>query len=213
MYTQPCCLLAAHCFFITTPYVPCILFTTLGALLLVYLISASQKLAFNDPLTGIPARNAMESDLRNLGRRYSIAMLDIDHFKNVNDEFGHVIGDDVLKLIAKKLEQLSGQGKVYRYGGEEFAIIFKGQRAADAQDYLEFLRAAIEHYEMYTRLNNSHVSDSALANEVDSEKVKVTISIGLSDNQKLSTPAEVIEAADNALYEAKDKGRNRIISR
>ena len=199
--------------FSNIPYITCILFSALGALLLIYLISASHKLAFNDPLTGIPARNAMESDLKNLGRKYTIAMLDIDHFKKVNDDYGHVIGDDVLKLIAKKLEKLTGQGKVYRYGGEEFAIIFKGQNKSDSKDYLEFLRAAIERYEMCTLSNTNHVSDKVDDRDNRSDTLKVTISIGFSDNRKLSDPGKVLEAADYALYEAKEKGRNRIISR
>lgn len=213
-------------------HISSVFFSAFAVIQLFYLVSSSQRLAFDDPLTGIPARNAMESDLLKLGRRYSIAMLDIDHFKLVNDRHGHIVGDDVLKLIAKKLVTLSGGARVYRYGGEEFAIIFRGQRAKHAHDYLEFLRAAIEQYEMRTIPPTKDVS-SAVTKKTHStqnakgsstykgpltkgplakEALKVTISIGLSDNDQLNSPSEVLAAADKALYDAKAQGRNRVVS-
>ena len=213
-------------------HISSVFFSAFAVIQLFYLVSSSQRLAFHDPLTGIPARNAMKSDLLKLGRRYSIAMLDIDHFKLVNDRYGHIVGDDVLKLIAKKLVTLSGGARVYRYGGEEFAIIFRGQRAKDAHDYLEFLRAAIEQYEMRTIPPPKNVSPTATKEPrsaqttngsftgkepltkgpLAKEALKVTISIGLSDNDQLNSPNEVLAAADKALYDAKAQGRNRVVS-
>ncbi|MCL9779840.1 GGDEF domain-containing protein [Vibrio sp. S4M6] len=200
--------------FSQSPHITCTSFSLLGAYLLISLVSTSHRLAFHDPLTGIPARHAMENDLKNLGKRYSIAMLDIDHFKKINDQYGHVIGDDVLKLIAKKLEELSGDGKVYRYGGEEFAIIFKGQYSTDARDYLELLRVAVEHYEMVCHERKEIMCKqrrSLINTGCTDSNIKVTISIGLSDSQNRHTPNDVLEAADRALYIAKEQGRNRMI--
>src|SRR5208282_2380883 len=75
---------------------------------------------------------------------YSIAMVDIDHFKRCNDTYGHDTGDQALRLVASKLARVSGGGQAYRCGGEEFAILFPGRTTADVLGHLEDLRAAIE---------------------------------------------------------------------
>lgn len=93
---------------------------------IIALFEASYSLAFHDTLTGVLSRRAMEQEILRLGNKYTVAMVDIDHFKRVNDTYGHQIGDDVLKMIASLINKNIQSGKVFRYGGEEFAIIFPG---------------------------------------------------------------------------------------
>jgi len=75
-----------------------------------------------------------------MGRRYVIAMLDVDHFKSFNDTYGHDVGDQVLKMVAAKINGVKGGGKPFRYGGEEFTVIFPRRRLAEAIPHLEEVR-------------------------------------------------------------------------
>src|SRR2546426_9194380 len=104
-------------------------------------------MAYEDTLTGLPARRALNEALLRLGGQYSVAMIDVDHFKRINDRHGHDVGDQVLKMIAAKLAQVSGGGKAYRYGGEEFAVIFPGRKAEECLADVEALRGVVERSE------------------------------------------------------------------
>lgn len=209
-------LLAASTFvFFHITYISSTMFSVAGILLLVYLLSASYELAFMDTLTEIPGRLALESDLKHLGRRYTVAMLDIDHFKSFNDTYGHDTGDDVLKLVASKLQTVGGRAKVYRYGGEEFTVLFKGKYAEDTRDHLELLRASIENYDMVLRNQDARPKDDKVGSKKrgaakKQDYVNVTISIGVADSTESNKVSEVMKAADNALYKAKKAGRNRV---
>jgi len=125
--------------------------TAAGVILLVSLLQESHRMAFHDPLTGLPARRALEERLSGLGPAYAIAMVDVDHFKRFNDEHGHDIGDQVLKLVAARLAEVGGGGTAYRYGGEEFAVLFPNRRIDEAHVHLETMREAIENYRMAVR--------------------------------------------------------------
>jgi diguanylate cyclase (GGDEF)-like protein len=197
------------------PHISSILFTICGVLLIVYLIKAGQQMAFNDRLTNLPGRRALEIDLKHVGRNFSIAMLDVDHFKKFNDTYGHDTGDDVLKLVASRINKVKGKAKAYRYGGEEFTIIFKGKTALEAKKHLDELRQDIADYDMTLRNEDTRPKNNKLGvlkrkRAVKSEKVNVTISIGVSDNQSSKKANEVIKYADDALYKAKKAGRNRV---
>lgn len=189
------------------------MFSIAGLLLLYYIISASHELAFIDQLTSIPGRRALESEMKHLGRRYTIAMLDVDHFKKFNDTYGHDTGDDVLKLVASIMAETGGNAKVYRYGGEEFTVLFKGKNAEQSLEYLEELREDIANYDLIIRDSSTRPKDKkeGQANRGKSNMTKVvnvTISIGVADNSEFKKPQEVIKASDTALYRAKDGGRN-----
>src|SRR5712692_5056942 len=107
-------------------------------------VETSYLLAYHDELTTLPSRRAFHDALLRLEAPYSIAMLDIDHFKRCNDTYGHDTGDQVLRMIASRLARVSGGGQAYRCGGEEFAILFAGKTTSDVLEHLEKLRADIE---------------------------------------------------------------------
>jgi diguanylate cyclase (GGDEF)-like protein len=185
-----------------------------GALMMLYLISASHEMAFNDQLTQLPGRHALEIDLRSPGRKFAIAMVDIDHFKSFNDSYGHDTGDDVLKLVASRIRLVKGKAKIYRYGGEEFTILFKGKTAEQAKEYLEQIRQDIEQYDLVIRDSDSRPKDDKYGatkrSDNRSQSVNITISVGVCDSSLEKRAKEAIKRADEALYQAKKAGRNRI---
>ena len=189
--------------------------TAAGAMLIVALLQESHRLAFRDELTGLPGRRALEERLRTLGARYAIAMVDVDHFKKFNDTHGHDIGDQVLKLVAARLAEVGGGGIAFRYGGEEFSVLFPGSSLEDALPHLEAIRASIEGYRMAVRAPHrpkSGEQGAKLRGDGSPEKhLSVTVSIGAcGPKKKARAPAQVIKAADEALYRAKQGGRNRV---
>src|SRR5581483_6090610 len=101
-------------------------------------------MAYHDELTGLLARRAFNDALLALEAPYAIAVVDIDHFKKFNDTYGHETGDHVLRLVAARLARVSGGGKAYRCGGEEFSIIFPDLSVIEAVSHLERLREDIE---------------------------------------------------------------------
>ena len=186
-----------------------------GAMLLVALLQESHQLVFRDELTGLLGRRALHERLRSLGPRYALAMIDIDHFKQFNDAHGHQVGDQVLKLVAGRLAKVAGGGIAYRYGGEEFSVLFPDRDAARARPHLEAVRGAIEHYKMAVRGEDRPKDPDDTVNlrinRAPLKTLTVTISIGVAEaGGELRTPAEVLRAADKALYRAKEAGRNRL---
>jgi diguanylate cyclase (GGDEF)-like protein len=186
-----------------------------GAILIVSLLQESYRLAFRDTLTGLPGRRALEERMRTLRDGYAIAMVDVDHFKQFNDTHGHDIGDQVLKLVAARLAEVGGGGIAYRYGGEEFSVLFPRAGLRDVLPHLEAMRDSIENYRMAVRAPGrpKRVEDGTPRRGAGgSEKhLSVTVSIGASGpDSTQSTPAQVIKAADEALYRAKQSGRNRV---
>jgi GGDEF domain-containing protein len=189
-----------------------------GAILLVAVLQESHRMAFRDELTGLPGRRALEEALLALGPVYAIAMVDVDHFKKFNDTHGHDVGDQVLRLVAARLAEIGGGGKAYRYGGEEFSVLFPGRRAEAALPHLERLRKAIEAYQMVIRGSDRPRDPETGRGRRGAhgleQAVSVTVSIGVAEHGDwLPTPDEVIRGADEALYRAKKQGRNRVFSR
>ena len=188
-----------------------------GIMLIVALLQESHQLAFRDQLTGLPGRRALEERLRSVGSRYVVAMVDVDHFKQFNDTHGHDIGDQVLRLVAGRLAEVYG-GVAYRYGGEEFCVLFPGSDTAEAERALEAMRRSIEHYRMAVRAPDrpKQTEEGAkrrgrITPQGPPEKVlSVTVSIGLAAPSGGQPPREVLKAADEALYRAKKGGRNRV---
>ncbi len=157
--------------------------------------------ARTDGLTGLFNRRALDYRLDELftgyragGRSFVIALIDIDKFKNINDTYGHQVGDQVLKQLASVLRtRLDGALIVARFGGEEFAAIMDGP-----------LRVAAE------RLNELRRVVAEYAMQAGSKTIEVTISVGLSEPRDDYVVSNVLRRADEALYAAKNIGRNRV---
>ena len=188
-------------------------FMAAGLILVITTIEASFSMAYIDELTGLPGRRSLNETLLNLGKKYTIAMIDVDRFKKFNDTYGHKTGDQVLKMIASQLGKISGDGRTFRYGGEEFTAIFTGKSVEEAVSHVEGFRKAIESTpfavrgrERRTKSPNNRGKKSGFTRK----QVKVTVSIGLaSPVGRATNPQEVIKSADKKLYKAKKSGRNR----
>ncbi len=188
--------------------------TAAGLAVVLALVQHSYRMAYLDELTELPGRRALKEEMSRLRGNYTIAMLDVDHFKKFNDTYGHDVGDQVLRLVASRLRRAGGGGKAFRYGGEEFTVVFPGRTVDDAWDPLDELRETIEHTPMTLRAADrpkkkpSHVQRGKGGG---GQKVSVTISIGVAErSEKQPTPERVVKAADKALYKAKKNGRNQV---
>ena len=189
------------------------LFSSALLILIVAVLEISYTMAFRDELTGLTGRRAMNQALLKLGNRYTIAMLDIDHFKKFNDTYGHDVGDDVLQMVAVKLNRVSGGGKVYRYGGEEFTVLFSGKDVEHALPHLEALRESIADSGFTVREKKRPEQKPEKSHKGSEKQVQITVSIGVAEKGgELRDPEAVIKAADKALYKAKKAGRNRVAS-
>jgi diguanylate cyclase (GGDEF)-like protein len=192
---------------------------TAAALCLVWgLLRSSHSMAYRDELTGLPGRRALNERLKMLGNRYSIAMLDIDHFKRFNDTYGHDVGDEVLKLVASRIGRVGGGGTAYRYGGEEFCVVFPRKDIETALEPLETVREEIARYTMSIRNRSQRPvrakegSRRRGATRLGSSQVSVTVSVGVAArSEENSNPDAVLVAADKMLYKAKKAGRNRVV--
>lgn len=166
------------------------------------LFARVQELAVVDELTGIPNRRRFfevaERDVaaaRLHGRALQAMMIDIDHFKRVNDTFGHPIGDEVIRTVAQRLRRHTRDIDILgRYGGEEFALVVSG--VTDVTDVAEQLRAAV----VATPITTATVL------------LSVTVSVGVAELSSADTGvAALLARADAALYNAKQSGRNRVV--
>jgi diguanylate cyclase (GGDEF)-like protein len=188
-------------------------FSSAGFILIMSILEYSHNVAFKDELTGLSTRRALFESFLKLPNRYSIAMVDIDHFKKFNDQFGHDVGDQVLRMVASRLQRVNGGGKVFRYGGEEFTVVFPGKGANEARIYAENLRKSISDSPFIIRSpKRPQKKPDDLENAPKSRKqTKITISIGIAErNENLNEPDDVMKAADEALLRAKKGGRNRV---
>ena len=239
---------------------------TAGLILISSIIENSYFLAYHDELTTLPARRAFNDALLRLEEPYAVAVVDIDHFKSFNDTYGHDTGDQVLRLVAGKLAGVTGGGRAYRVGGEEFSILFPGKSAKEVMPHLELLRTVIEVATFRVRggeerrgtartqksqLSGPRTGESQsqethggedqaqefrnqerrnaerrarsrrppsprkrsrpVASETGDQQISVTVSIGAAEpSGRHRSVEQVIQAADQALYRAKQSGRNRV---
>jgi len=204
---------------------------TAVCILALSIIENSYLLAYHDELTELPSRRAFNDALLRLQVPFSIAVVDIDHFKRFNDTHGHDTGDQVLRLVAAGLARVTGGGEAYRCGGEEFNILFPGKTTAQVLDHLEQLRATIQSSEFRMRSGDRRQAPRGadrrhertrprarkgdvirqLTQESVPSPLSVTVSIGVATSTKEGAdPDGVLQAADRALYRAKANGRNRV---
>ncbi|MBA6389171.1 diguanylate cyclase [Colwellia sp. BRX10-3] len=160
-------------------------------------------LSQTDGLTQLFNRNHWQQCIETEFKRYirsqhisSLVMLDIDHFKNVNDNYGHLVGDDVIRHLAKVIrEQVRETDISGRYGGEEFVILLADTHAEDGLVFAERLREIVE-------------ESVVIYNDIE---IKYTVSIGIAEVEPTYTSvSQWLEHADNALYQSKDNGRNKV---
>ena len=165
-------------------------------------LSTALELALIDPLTGLYNQRYLRRHLAGLiqggqGRPMAALMIDADHFKSVNDQYGHAHGDTALRLIADTLRiKIRAFDSLARYGGEEFVVVMPGSNQEDASAAAERLRLAVE---------------TAVFEPLPGTRHKLTVSVGVSCfSDGINTPELLLHAADLALYEAKRRGRNRV---
>lgn len=187
-----------------------------AVVLIIALIETSYAMAFHDELTGLPARRALNQALAGLRAPYTIAVVDIDHFKLFNDKHGHHVGDEVLRMVAGKLGIIQG-GSAYRSGGEEFTIVFAGRTKQEALPALEAVRVAVADAKFVVRQTpRPKKKDGAARRGKGSrsqQQLQVTISVGAAGSTRASKDvAAVIKAADKAMYRAKGNGRNQVVA-
>jgi len=163
------------------------------------------RLAIEDGLTQLPNKRYLMQFLgREMARvqRYErpicLMMIDVDHFKSINDTYGHLAGDDVLSDLANLLKpRIRKDECLARYGGEEFTIVMPETQLKGAKLFAEIMRESVENHEF----------------SFDGQTIPVTVSIGVARNSDAAdTPEKLIAAADELLYQAKSAGRNRVVS-
>ncbi len=170
-------------------------------------LEIARKEALTDPLTGLANRKAYDHEVSRLvalaneseDYSFSFILMDIDYFKTFNDTFGHQVGDQVLKLVSRTLQQgVKGRDMTARYGGEEFAVLLPETNIAGGSKVAELLRQEVEKKEVVNRSTGKKIA-------------KITLSAGVTEYQKGENISELIERVDKALYVAKNEGRNRIV--
>ena len=162
--------------------------------------------SLTDPLTTLANRKFFDAELRKSitqakagGQPLTLLLSDIDHFKAFNDKFGHLIGDQVLRLVAMAVKQhVTQQDIAARYGGEEFAIALPKTALRSALSVADHIRRAVMHKELMKRSSGERLG-------------RVTVSIGVALLRPTDTPQSLIERADQCLYAAKRNGRNCVI--
>jgi len=169
-------------------------------------LEVARREALTDPLTGLANRKAFDQELERFMTKvqedehyaFSMILMDIDHFKGFNDNFGHQIGDQVLKLVARTLrESVKGRDVTVRYGGEEFAVLLPETNIYGASKIADILRKEVEKKDVVNRSTGKQIA-------------KITLSAGVSQYIKGEDREALIGRVDTALYDAKNAGRNRV---
>ncbi|MGR6871604.1 GGDEF domain-containing protein [Pseudomonas sp. HK3] len=158
--------------------------------------------AFKDPLTGAGNRIALDDNLnreielsKRLNYDLSVLMVDLDHFKSINDGYGHLVGDEVLKAVVSQIKQCIRQTDIcFRYGGEEFVVLLNNANVANARLIAERIRMTV----------------ADLCISTDKGLLQVTLSTGLAMLKEDDSSNDLLNRADKALYQAKQSGRNKV---
>ncbi len=166
-------------------------------------LEKSQKLAFYDSLTGLLNRHSFDTELSALlksnNKGLCLILGDIDHFKKFNDEYGHLLGDQVLKAVGRRLLDATRDGSnAFRFGGEEFAILVPKSGLRQARQYAETLRKLIDKLSLRDKRTSTLIDH-------------ITASFGVSEFVEGDTMTSFIARADDFLYKAKEQGRNRVM--
>ena len=165
-------------------------------------LNQAKQEALTDALTGINNRRAFDEKLDKLlesGKQFCLIIADLDHFKNINDKYGHIIGDRVLSAFASVLSQKTRESDFNaRYGGEEFAILLPNTQVTQAQTVAEHIRETVE---------NLSLKNTKTGKKLD----KFTVSLGISCHRSGEDAKALIDRCDKAMYKAKHSGRNQAV--
>ncbi len=168
-------------------------------------LEQAREESLTDALTGLANRKAFDEKLAQVMEAYSenaspfcIVIADIDHFKKFNDTYGHLVGDKVLKYVGKTIKScVKGKDMAARFGGEEFVLVLPETDLNGARIVAEQVRMAVSNKSLTDKSNNE-------------EYGKITISLGVGEFKQNEEPSELLKRADEALYQAKENGRNRV---
>ena len=185
-----------------------------GLMVTVAIFHDAFRVAFRDPQTGLPNRQALDERLEALPRKYALALVDIDHFGEFNATRGSELGDHTVRAVAARVRLAVGRDNTYRTGGEEFTLVLPRSNVGQALPRLEALRENVESYQIALR-SPQRAKSSRRARRPGgwrgSDTVSVTVSIGVADNSGgPAEPRAVLEEARRALQRAKEKGRNAV---
>ncbi len=164
-------------------------------------LASSREEAFVDSLTGLLNRRGCDDKLQALSftDTHSSIIIDIDHFKKINDNFGHFIGDKVIQRIAKTIKgHVNDQDVAVRFGGEEFLVVMPNKSIPEAKKTAENIRLSVEKMKLIQKETNTYLPP-------------ISVSIGIAQNKNTPDWAGLFKQADDALYQAKNSGRNRCI--
>ena len=179
---------------------------------------------FIDSLTGTGNRSYLEQRLREeiafAWRHHEpvgLLLIDLDHFKNINDVFGHMVGDEVLRHVGRILrETVRTEDSVYRYGGEEFCVLVRGESDRGLMVMGERIRCAIEAFMLDLGAGEVRVTGSVGVASIVHKRDNLETTIGTQSMDDVDNPADsgevLLTKADNALYQAKEQGRNRVVA-
>jgi len=188
-----------------------------GIALFFGVISSLLQMLYQDELTGLADRKALNKALATLREGDVLVMADIDKFKNLNDTHGHDTGDEVLKLVAALLGETKERAKAYRYGGEEFTLLFKGRDTKKTVSALEDIREKIAAYPIHIRAReqrpkNAKTGAAYRTDKPNKKAIRTSISMGAVVLRGGEHPTEALKRADKQLYKAKKSGRNCVCS-
>ncbi len=176
------------------------------------LLQISHKMAFLDELTNIPGRRALMNAVnQHKLHPYTLAIMDIDFFKKLNDTYGHEVGDQALRVISARLSQLIHSGSIYRFGGEEFVLFFPYAQLEEVLDEIEEIRSTISTSDFFLSTQRKHSNPTQKQGYEQLLSIHITISAGVAQKTSLETYDYILNIADTALYKAKETGRNKTV--
>lgn len=186
-------------------------FATAGLILFISLLQSTYRRTYRDELTGIPGRLAYESAVAQLGHTFSIAVIGVDQLKHYARTHGKTVGEQILKLMAPKIEASCNGGKVFRTSGEELTLLFNGRSATETLSALETVRKMVDTTHLFLRGRDRVWEDQRETKKAGSrdQELPITLSIGVAEKGAAPvTISLVIKSAYRALYDAKGAGGN-----
>jgi GGDEF domain-containing protein len=193
--------------FAGSPAVVSVLLGAAGLILGLSVLDSASAWAQRDGLTGLPGRRTLLHDLQAMGGTFAAAMVDIDDFNHLNERYGHDVGDQVLRMVASRLAKVPGGARAYRYGGDEFVLLFPGKTKAEVLEHLGGFRKSLEESPFGLRrwrrppFKPGDPRYETLDERTPTERLSVRVSIGTADSTAPgAAPEAVLRSADQAIH-------------